>query len=54
MDDRPFSVDLVGAVVRQSVFVDKLHELKWTEEGHFGDDAEDDLVLEHTIARYHA
>ena len=52
--DRPFSLDLVCATVRQSVFADKMYELRWTESDHFGEDAEDDLVLSHAIKRYHS
>ncbi|KAJ3557422.1 hypothetical protein NM688_g1483 [Phlebia brevispora] len=53
-DDRPFSVDLVGSVVRLSTFVDELYNAHWLEPGHFGEDAEDDLVLSQAISRYHA
>ncbi|OBZ74115.1 hypothetical protein A0H81_06465 [Grifola frondosa] len=53
VDDRPFSIDLVGAVVRQGSFVDKMHNFGWTEPGYF-DDKSDELVLVHSIARYHA
>lgn len=52
-DDRPFSVDLVGAVIRQGSFVDKMHNFAWTEPTYF-DDAVDEIVLVHAIARYHA
>ena len=52
-DDRIFSVDLVGAVIRQGAFVDKMHDFGWTEPGYF-DHKEDELVLVHSIARYHA
>ena len=51
-DDRPFSVDLVNAVVRQCSFVDKMHEFGWTAPGFF-DGPETELVLQHAIARYH-
>ena len=51
-DDRPFSIDLVGAVIRQCSFVDKMHHFGWTEPGYF-DDKDDELVLVHAIARYH-
>ena len=53
-DDRPFSVDLIGAVIRQSTFIEKFAELRWLEDGHFGEGAEDELVLSHAISRYHA
>ncbi|GBE89582.1 hypothetical protein SCP_1602450 [Sparassis crispa] len=52
-DDRPFSIDLVGAVVRQGSFIDKMYAFGWTEPGYF-DDKEDELVLVHATARYHA
>ncbi|GBE89584.1 hypothetical protein SCP_1602470 [Sparassis crispa] len=52
-DDLPFSIDLVGAVVRQGAFIDKMHEFGWTRPGYF-DDEEDELVLVHATARYHA
>lgn len=52
-DDRPFSVDLVGAVIRQCSFIDKMHQLKWTTPGYF-DSPEDKDVLVHAIIRYHA
>ncbi|THG99278.1 hypothetical protein EW026_g3040 [Hermanssonia centrifuga] len=52
-DDRPFSIDLVGAVIRQCSFVDKMHLFGWTEPGYF-DDKEDEAVLIHAITRYHA
>ncbi|KIP02258.1 hypothetical protein PHLGIDRAFT_130825, partial [Phlebiopsis gigantea 11061_1 CR5-6] len=52
-DDRPFSVDLVGAVIRQGSFIDKMHLYGWTEPGAF-DKPEDEVVLQHAIARYHA
>lgn len=52
-DDRPFSIDLVGAVIRQGSFVDKMDHLGWTTPGYF-DEKEDEVVLVHAIARYHA
>ena len=52
-DDRVFSVDLVGAVIRQCAFVDKMYNFGWTEPGYF-DHKDDELVLVHSIARYHA
>ncbi|KAI6098581.1 hypothetical protein F5141DRAFT_432656 [Pisolithus sp. B1] len=50
-DDRMFSIDLVGAVLRQSSFTQKMHDLGWTEPGFF-DSEEDAVVLKHCIARY--
>ncbi|KAJ3481678.1 hypothetical protein NLI96_g7488 [Meripilus lineatus] len=52
-DDRPFSIDLVGAVVRQGSFIGKMYDFGWTEPGYF-DTPEDEVVLLHAIARYHA
>ncbi|KZT63753.1 hypothetical protein DAEQUDRAFT_699761 [Daedalea quercina L-15889] len=52
-DDNPFSVDLVGAVIRQGSFVSKMHALSWTAPGHF-DKPTDEIVLMHAITRYHA
>lgn len=51
--DRPFSVDLVGAVLRQGLFIDKMHELGWTEPDFFCS-KEDHVVLHHCVTRYHA
>ncbi|PCH42493.1 hypothetical protein WOLCODRAFT_17768 [Wolfiporia cocos MD-104 SS10] len=48
-DDRPFSVDLVGA----GSFIDKMYEFGWTEPAFYQDEDER-IVLEHAIARYHA
>lgn len=52
-DDRPFSIELVSAVLRQSNFIDKMHGFAWTEPTYF-DDTVDEVVLVHAIARYHA
>lgn len=52
-DDRPFSIDLVGAVSRQCSFIDKMHHFGWAEPGCF-DEEEDEAVLVHSISRYHA
>ncbi|KAF9222788.1 hypothetical protein BS17DRAFT_755176 [Gyrodon lividus] len=52
-DDRPFSIDLVGAVLRQASFVHKMAELGWSQPGFFSDE-EDMVVLQHCAARYHA
>ncbi|KAK7035892.1 hypothetical protein R3P38DRAFT_3484110 [Favolaschia claudopus] len=57
VDDKIFSVELVGAasrtILRQGSFVTKMHELEWTKPGFF-DNAEDEIALQHAIARYHA
>ncbi|KAI0339604.1 hypothetical protein BDW22DRAFT_1335746 [Trametopsis cervina] len=52
-DDKPYSIDLVGAVIRQGSFIDKMSDFGWTMPGYF-DDKEDEVVLVHSIARYHA
>lgn len=52
-DDKIYSVDLVGAVLRQGTFVFKMVDLGWTQPGFF-DSAEDKVALQHAIARYHA
>ncbi|THH07932.1 hypothetical protein EW146_g9155, partial [Bondarzewia mesenterica] len=52
-DQRPFSVELVGAVLRQGSFVEKMQELGWTQPGYF-DDPSDERALHHSIVRYHA
>ena len=52
-DDRPFSIDLVGAVIRQGSFVDKMDHLGWTTPNYFNE-KEDEVVRIHSIARYHA
>ncbi|PCH36370.1 hypothetical protein WOLCODRAFT_157078 [Wolfiporia cocos MD-104 SS10] len=52
IDDRPFSVDLVGAVLRQGSFIDKMDCFGWLDPGAF--DGEDEVVLDHALARYHA
>jgi hypothetical protein len=40
-------------VLRQSSFVQKMTHLEWTKPGYF-DAPEDEVVLQHAIARYHA
>ncbi|KAG1808580.1 uncharacterized protein BJ212DRAFT_1381845 [Suillus subaureus] len=52
-DDRVFSLDLVGAVLRQASFVEKMDNLGWTEPGYFVNEV-DTVVLQHCTARYHA
>lgn len=52
-DDRPFSVDLIGAVMRQCSFIDKMDHYGWTKPGAF-DSSDDEVVLLHSVARYHA
>ncbi|KAH8831565.1 hypothetical protein DL96DRAFT_1812407 [Flagelloscypha sp. PMI_526] len=52
VDDKPFSVELVGAVLRQNSFNSKMQSLGWTRPGVFQGDEE--RVLVHCIARYHA
>lgn len=52
-DDRPFSIDLVGAVIRQGSFIEKMHSFGWTQADFF-DAPQDEVVLVHAITRYHA
>ncbi|KAH9832601.1 uncharacterized protein C8Q71DRAFT_777258 [Rhodofomes roseus] len=52
-DDSPFSIDLVGAVIRQGSFTSKMHVFGWTAPGYF-DKPIDAIVLVHAITRYHA
>ncbi|KDQ63940.1 hypothetical protein JAAARDRAFT_144381 [Jaapia argillacea MUCL 33604] len=52
-DDRPFSLDLVGAVVRQGSFIAKMNELGWLETAKF-DLQEDGETMPYAVARYHA
>ncbi|KAJ3513636.1 hypothetical protein NLJ89_g2838 [Agrocybe chaxingu] len=52
-DDKIYSVELVGAVLRQESFVQKMYDLGWTKLGFF-DGASDELALQHALARYHA
>ncbi|KAH6879916.1 hypothetical protein BKA70DRAFT_196508 [Coprinopsis sp. MPI-PUGE-AT-0042] len=48
-----YSVELAGAVMRQGSFVDKMHDFGWTRPGFF-DSPEDEIALQHALARYHA
>lgn len=43
----------VPKVLRQGSFVAKMHNLRWTEPRFF-DNREDEVALQHAIARYHA
>ncbi|KDR74375.1 hypothetical protein GALMADRAFT_280353 [Galerina marginata CBS 339.88] len=52
-DDKPYSVELVGAVLRQGSFVGKMYDLGWTRPGFF-DSQSDEMALQHALARYHA
>ncbi|KAF9643717.1 hypothetical protein BDM02DRAFT_3191302 [Thelephora ganbajun] len=52
-DGRPFSLDLVGAVLRQNAFTEKMHQLGWSQPGFF-ESKEDEIALHHCVARYHA
>ncbi|KAI0050300.1 hypothetical protein FA95DRAFT_1603654 [Auriscalpium vulgare] len=52
-DQRPFSVELVGAVLRQGSFVKKMKDLHWTEADYF-ENPDDELALHHANVRYHA
>ena len=53
VDDRPFSFDLVDAVIRQCTFIDEMHNLGWLKPEFFNDE-DNDLVLLHCLGRYHA
>ncbi|PPQ84317.1 hypothetical protein CVT26_011436 [Gymnopilus dilepis] len=52
-DDKVYSVELVGAVLRQGIFIKRMHDLEWTVPNHFNNEVED-LALRHAIARYQA
>ncbi|KAG0707493.1 hypothetical protein DFH29DRAFT_895981 [Suillus ampliporus] len=52
-DDRLFSIDLVGAVLRQASFVKKLVDLEWTSPAYFSSDAHSQLLV-NSIMKYHA
>ncbi|KAF8816815.1 hypothetical protein BYT27DRAFT_7206959 [Phlegmacium glaucopus] len=52
-DDKAYSVELLGAVLRQGSFVTKMYCLGWTGPVFF-DSVGDELVLQHAISRYHA
>ncbi|KAF8076930.1 hypothetical protein FPV67DRAFT_1407179 [Lyophyllum atratum] len=52
-DDRPFSADLVGAVIRQGLFVKKMQDLQWIGFEVFDDEA-GEVAIQHSVARYHA
>ena len=52
-NEKPYSVELVGAVIRQGSFVQKMYDLGWTKAGYF-DSVDDELALQHALARYHA
>jgi len=52
-DQRPFSIELVGAVLRQGSFVKKIHNLGWTSPSYF-EKREDAAALHYAIVRYHA
>ncbi|KAG6859648.1 hypothetical protein C0995_006240 [Termitomyces sp. Mi166 len=51
--ERPFSVELVGAVIRQGSFIKKMEQLEWTKPDYFMN-KEDEVALQHAVARYHA
>ncbi|KAI0265155.1 hypothetical protein BC834DRAFT_802695, partial [Gloeopeniophorella convolvens] len=52
-NQRPFSVELIGAVLRQGSFITKMHDLGWTAPTYF-EKHEDALALHHAVMRYHA
>ncbi|CAG8633732.1 10603_t:CDS:2, partial [Acaulospora colombiana] len=49
----PASIDLVGAIIRQGSFIEKMVGLGWTKPGRF-DHSRDSSPLVRCIARYHA
>jgi hypothetical protein len=50
-DDKPFSVDLVAAILRQDPFTDKLYHLGWLNSG-FSGTHEYERIPYHCILRY--
>ncbi|KAJ8597620.1 hypothetical protein M405DRAFT_724080 [Rhizopogon salebrosus TDB-379] len=52
-DDRMFSIDLVGAVLRQASFIKKMADLGWTAPTFFSSEAHS-LLLVNSIVKYHA
>ncbi|PPR01105.1 hypothetical protein CVT24_000401 [Panaeolus cyanescens] len=50
-DDKPYSLDLAGAVLRQGSFIQKMHDLGWTRDKFF--DGTSEIVLHRAVARYH-
>ena len=52
-DEKIYSVELVGAVLRQGTFVGKMYDLGWTRPEYFHG-KQDELALHHALARYHA
>jgi hypothetical protein len=49
----PACFDLVGGVIRQGSFIEKMVDLGWTRPGRF-DLSKDSAALVRCIARYHA
>ncbi|KAJ6529147.1 hypothetical protein DFH09DRAFT_934890, partial [Mycena vulgaris] len=52
VDDKMFSVELVGAVLRKGSFVTKMNGLGWTKAEYF-ENVDNEVVLQHANARYH-
>jgi len=52
-NQRPFSVELVGVVLRQGSFISKVHDLGWTSPSYF-EKREGAVALHYAIVRYHA
>ncbi|KAJ7891315.1 hypothetical protein B0H14DRAFT_2560884 [Mycena olivaceomarginata] len=50
VDDKIFSVELTGAILRQGSFVTKMYDLQWTKPGFF-DSAEDEVALQHSYGK---
>ncbi|KAH7905898.1 hypothetical protein BJ138DRAFT_1017075 [Hygrophoropsis aurantiaca] len=51
-DDRPFSIDLVEAVLRQGIFTKKMGDMGWLQSAAFKEGTKA-RILEDCIARYH-
>ncbi|ESK84525.1 hypothetical protein Moror_6144 [Moniliophthora roreri MCA 2997] len=51
-DDKPWSIDLVGAVLRQGSFIKKMEDLCWTGSSFF-DEVKGNQILQHAVKRYH-
>ncbi|THU97514.1 hypothetical protein K435DRAFT_721816 [Dendrothele bispora CBS 962.96] len=51
-DDRIFSIDLIGATLRQGSFISKMQSFGWTSPRYLT--GSNEVVLHHAVARYHA
>ncbi|EIW76428.1 hypothetical protein CONPUDRAFT_168971 [Coniophora puteana RWD-64-598 SS2] len=52
-DDKPFSIELVEATLRQNLFVSKLEEISWLKGNTFRG-PERERILSQTVVRYHS